>query len=752
MISVATDIAKLVNLRWRLDRIPLLLYLLTFIVMSYPFVFQMHDHLPMDNTDTHTALWQNWWMREALSTEQNVVYSDLLFYPEGLDLTLQPRRWSTFPLWTLLYSVFGDPFAFNLTATLGILFKAYGMYLFGLHLFNSKIPAWVCGGFYAFSAPALALSLQQPNTGATEWIPWFMLALSYGLAQIREGVRGRTLVFLMIIAGLLFALNAYTNLKIGIFAMLLGGSYIICQMLASRLWQKRKFWLSMLLFSISALVFVVPLVILVFGSNNLNSAVEQEVSDDEYGGVDLLSFVKSEHSRPLLYMQSIAQMGGERLSSSFIVRHLSNVGVVSIAFALAGVIYAARKDRRAFMWLAIALVFWLLSIGVEVYFNREHVEMIYWTPYRVAQDVFFFRVIQQPYRMILIFLFAFSFLIAYGLHYKLLITDQSARQRMLMMVSIVMLFFCTSIFPIPLRAAPRPQYLSALESLPDGAIIDVPMGRQPSKYYMSVQRFHRRPIVEGMIARMPDDTYDYATSNRLLAVLHPELFSESLLDATHDDWRSALRDLQRDGFRYLVFHRHVPTAYSKFEVLPEWINTHFIMPEPFYEDDKVTIYDIAMWDGPFPASRDEFSYTYFPGTSDLDLHVGDSIILHAWSLLDANDVEPCQSVRIESWWQLMTEDDTPYTLKLVLASEIADRQLAAVDKVPADRFTTEWKPNRYYRDRTTLEIPCELGTGQYPLLLGMKESMTGESLEISYPDGNTIGTLYYLTTLYIQNN
>ena len=752
MISVATDIAKLVNLRWRLDRIPLLLYLLTFIVMSYPFVFQMHDHLPMDNIDTHTALWQNWWMREALSSEQNVVDSDLLFYPTGLDLTLQPRRWSTFPLWTLLYSMFGDPFAFNLTAMLGILFKAYGMYLFGMRLFNSKIPAWVCGGFYAFSAPALALSLQQPNTGATEWIPWFMLALSYGLSRIRQGVRGRTLVLLMIIAGLLFAINAYANLKIGILAMMLGGSYIALQMLASRLWHKRKFWLSMLVFSVSAIGFVAPLIIPVLRSENFSSAIEQEIRGGKFSGVDLLSFVKSDHSRPLLYMQSIAQMGGERLSSSFIARHLSNVGVVSIAFAFAGVIYAARRDRHVYVWLAIAIVFWLLSLGVRIYFNAEYVELIYWTPYRLAQDVFFFRIIKQPFRMILIFLFAFSILIAYGLHYKLLTADQSARQRMLMVVSIVLLFFGTSIFPIPLRTAPRPQYLSALESLPDGAIIDVPMGRQPSKYYMSVQRFHRRPIVEGMIARMPDGSYDYATSNTLLAMLHPELFSESLSDATHDDWLSALRDLQRDGFRYLVFHRQVPMAFSKSEFIPEWINTHFIMPDPVYEDDNVTIYDIAMWDGPFPTSRDGFSYTDFPGTSDLDLRVGDSIRLLNWSLLDANDVEPCQSVRIESWWQLMTEDDTPYTLKLVLASEIADRQLTAVDKVPADRFTTEWKPNRYYRDRTTLEIPCELGTGQYPLLLGMKESMTGESLEISYPDGNTIGTLYYLTTLYVQNN
>ena len=393
------------------------------------------------------------------------------------------------------------------------------------------------------------------------------------------------------------------------------------------------------------------------------------------------------------------------------------------------------------------------SLGVNASISiAEYVELIYWTPYRLAQDVNFFRIIKYPFRMILIFLFAFSVLIGFGLHYKLLTTDQSARQRILMMVSIVMLFFGASIFPIPLRAAPRPQYVSALENLPEGAIIDVPMGRQPSKYYMSVQRFHRRPIVEGMIARTPDDTYDYAMSNLVLAVLHPELFSESLLESTHNEWLNAIRDLERDGFRYLVFHRRVPTAYSKFTFLPEWINTHVIMPEPVYEDDTVTIYDIATWVGPFPTSRDGFSYTDFPGNSDLDLRVGDSIRLLNWSLLDANDVEPCQLVRIESWWQLMTEDDTPYTLKLVLASELADRQLAISNKVPADIFTTEWRTNKYYRDTTALEIPCELGTGQYPLLLGMKESMTGESLEISYPDGNTIGTLYYLTTLYVQNN
>ena len=70
------------------------------------------------------------------------------------NLSLDPRRWTTFPIWTILYTVFGDPLAYNLVAMSGVLFKAYGMYLFCVMLFRQRIPAWVAGAFYAFAAPA----------------------------------------------------------------------------------------------------------------------------------------------------------------------------------------------------------------------------------------------------------------------------------------------------------------------------------------------------------------------------------------------------------------------------------------------------------------------------------------------------------------------------------------------------------------------------------------------------------------------
>ncbi len=586
---------QLVRVRWRNDKVPLLLYLLTFMVMSYPFVLRMNA-LPMNNTDTHTAMWQNWWMREALNQGHGVNYSPLLFYPKGLDLALQPHRWSTFPLWSLLYLVFGDPLAFNLTAMLGVLFKAYGMYLFGLMLFKSRIPAWVSGAFYAFSASSLTHALQQPNTGATEWIPWFMLAFLVGLSGIRARKQARSVMLMMIVAGFLFSLNAYMNLKIAIFAMLLGGGYVLLVMLAHRLWPLRLFWMAMFVFGLSAILFSWPLLSVILRSGGLESASSDAVVTGEWGGMDILTYVKAEHSRPLNYMQSIASLNHDQLEMSFVTWGLSHVGVVSMAFALMGVVYAVRVRRGAAIWVALALVFWLLSLEVDIYFNRSPLG-IYWTPYRLLQDNFIFRVLKWPFRMIFVFLFPYSILIGYGLHYRLRSLVLSRKQWALLIVSVAMLLYGSSIFPIPTRPAPQPSYLSALTELPDGAVIDIPFGRHYSKYYMSVQRFHGRPIAEGMIARVPPDTYDYIDSNLLLAVLREPAYV-AIEDLSLEDWQDAFAELEEDGFRYLILHREMPVSYGYVGKTESRRLELFSLEAAVHEDDEVLIYDMTALDVP----------------------------------------------------------------------------------------------------------------------------------------------------------
>ena len=573
--------------RLRQDALPLLLYLLTFIVMSYPFVLHMHDHLPMDNVDTHTALWQNWWVLEALTQGHDLNQSDLLFYPRGLDVTLQPRRWSTLPIWIPLYLVFDDPLAFNLTALFGILFKAYGMYLLGLWLFKKRIPAWVTGAFYAFAATSLQQAFQHPNSGATEWIPWFMLAFVYGIAQLKTTEHPRQIAGVMVLAGFLFSMNAYANLKIALFAMLLGGGYVVLAMLAHQLWRVRLFWFAMLIFGISALGFSSPILIPTLQSSNLEDAISDGV--ELRGGIDILSYIKAEQRRPFNYMQSIASLRGEQLQLQNIWG-MSHVGIVSLAFALMGIVYAIRVDRRVFIWMILAIVFWLLSLGLEFHYKRRFIDF-YWTPYRLLEHNIIFQILKLPWRMSMVFLFPFSILLGYGLHYRLRTLSMNRSQWSLLILSVSMLLYGTSIFPIPMRPAPRPDYIGILADLPDGAVIDLPFGRHNAKYYMSIQRFHERPMIEGMIARIPPDAYDYIDTNPVLAVMRDST-DISLDDISATDWESAIQQLWDDGFQYVILHKYVPQAILRIEHPDDWMIEFFSSFPSIYEDDEVLLYDM----------------------------------------------------------------------------------------------------------------------------------------------------------------
>ena len=162
--------------RIKRDTIPLLLFVIVCLIMTYPLIFRMYD-IPFRNPDTYHAMWQNWWTWEAIQAGIDYNFTPMMFAPNGIDMTTLPPRWTNMLLWIPIYELFGDPFAYNLTLIFGMILRAYGMYLFCLWLFKNRISAWVAGAFYAFAAISLQLGLQQPLTGSTEFIPFFMLVV-----------------------------------------------------------------------------------------------------------------------------------------------------------------------------------------------------------------------------------------------------------------------------------------------------------------------------------------------------------------------------------------------------------------------------------------------------------------------------------------------------------------------------------------------------------------------------------------------
>lgn len=739
---------SLIHHRWRRDRLPLLLYLVMFIVMTYPLVFHVHDSLPVHNSDTFKALWQNWWLREGIVRGLDIHFSEFEFYPNGVDLSLDARRWTTFPLWTALYTVFGDPLAFNLVSLFGILFKAYGMYLLGLLHFRSRIPAWVAGAFYALAAPTLILALRQPNSGATDWIPWLVLLLAYGLDRLRAGNEMRKTGIIMVIAGLCFSLNVYMHLRIAIFAMFIAGGYLLWFALAYRLWALRWFWLAVGIFAASATISSAPLLMRVLGSDLYDFAIDRPVKTDPEGVVDLLNLVKADHHWPLNARQVIASLSGDQLEVGCLCKGMSHVGIVGLVFALMGAVYIARFRRDQAVWIVMAVLSMLLSFGVVFYVNGRALD-IYWTPYRLLEHNFFFRALWHPFRMVNVFLFPFSVLVGYGLHSRLRTVKLDRREMFMLVMSVLALLYGTSLFPLAMQRFSRPAYVSALADLPSGAVIDVPMGHFPAKYYMALQGFHGRPMVEGMLPRTPAHAYDYINANPVLFGLRNLSRNRSAPQLTEAEWRAAVDALQRDGFRYVIAHRSVPRAVSREVWLPETIDELFVSTVPVYKDHYGAVYDLAMWNGPFRFDGPE-GFQDLPDGDQVSIRVGDSFIMRQWSLIGATDVSRCQWVSVESWWETVKPDPISYSLTLILAQEDGNRQVAIGEKAPAGLPTSEWRTGVYYRDRTAVFIPCSIQAGKYVLLIGMKDIVHGPSLALEYPDGKAIGTLYYLTTLNVE--
>ena len=155
------------------------------------------------------------------------------------------------------------------------------------------------------------------------------------------------------------------------------------------------------------------------------------------------------------------------------------------------------------------------------------------------------------------------------------------------------------------------------------------------------------------------------------------------------------------------------------------------------------------WDEPYVTTYMLSEYARAPEHRGPLLLAGDALQLYAWQLRDSVEVEACQSVTVENWWQVDAQVELSYSLSIILADLDGDSQLGIQNSIPADVFTTNWQPDRFYRDRTSLKIPCAIADGRYNLLLAAKETVSGAILPLRYPDGNAVGNEFYLTTLHV---
>ncbi|NDJ54696.1 MAG: YfhO family protein [Chloroflexi bacterium] len=571
------------------------LYIVAAIVMTFPLVRGLTTHLDRTNIDIHQALWQNWWILQVFGGGDSLARTQFLFYPIGFDAAFIPRRWPGVFSWSILEPLLGPIGAHNIQSLLSLIASGYGVYLLVVYLTKNRAGAWFAGAFYAFYPNHVWDVLQQPNTGNIHYIPFAILLLIIALDRvIDESAPRKRLepadVGLLIAAAFLLSLNAYVNLKIYVFAGLTGAGYVGLRMLVEGFWKRRSFWLAMGLYSAATLLIALPIYLPYFTTTWLDEALNQWTITE---GVDILAYFSHGPDTLFFVSPAIERMFGLHYTFWYVYKGSFYLGLSAMLIAAVGLVGMIVKgsQRRWLIWWVLAIFFWLMSLGVMWTFDRQPVDFT-WTPYYFLQSNPIFQALRESHRFSLVLILPMAVIIGYGWQVlwdwlKRWAAGPAIATGLTVVFSLVLLLE-TSQAPLPVREIPVSAFYQD-ERFVEGGVIDLPMGRQPAKYYMYLQMTHNQPIVEGMSARTPPDAYSYIDQNALLSTWFEWQGPNCTRSA---EYEAAAQQLLDDGFEFVFLHQHGRNWTPNTDEQWETLRSFFRSVPPLHLDPLIEVYRV----------------------------------------------------------------------------------------------------------------------------------------------------------------
>lgn len=559
------------------DGIALALFALATVIMTYPLAFQPSAGLPSPGGDTITAIWQKWWLVQAVSNGLNAGFSPYLFHPIGLDVTFQTRPWTALGTWQLLVILFGEVAGYNLNVLLSLGASAYMMYLLVYELTSRRGAAWIGGAFFGFYPQHVQRHFEQGTTGNLVWIPLFLLGLVGLMRKLGSAEdtsrRFSSGAFYLGVAIVALSLSAYMSVKHLMFFAPLGALYVGAVGLFDGLWRKTEFWVAGVAFVIGALILSAPVVwpFLRAGWQNIQGAIEVYSPG---AGADLWSWVRPAPNRPPFVASGVGKLLGikekEWSGGNFYL------GLTTVGLAIYGLVDRKVSRRDRLIWFALALIYWVLALGVILRLNATQRPEI-WMPYRLIADFPLFQAVRKPRRFSLVFTVPWAVLVGYGAaHVERAIRGNQRLARGVMASLAILMLYELSLIPIHMYPPKVSTFYSDhwLEEpeVEPGAIIDLPIGMGGNPVSMYLQTIHGRPVVAGRAARLPEEANAYIDNNLLLRA-----WKDDSPPICGREFEGAVEELLADGFQYVVLHNQqgVATATKNQQSYFEGVPLHF---------------------------------------------------------------------------------------------------------------------------------------------------------------------------------
>ncbi len=512
---------------------------LTFL-LTLPIGLKLFTEVP-GGGDAWQNIWNLWWVKQALiNLHTNPYHTNLLYYPGGVNLY--------FHTLVLTDGLIGIPLqliGLNLIATynvillLAFLLAGYGSFLLCHYLTGSRWASFVGGIVFAFSPYHFAHLFGHMNLVSLQWVPFYVLLLLK--ASDAAGVRGwgprvraeagstpgkhrYSALLYAAGAGVLFAVNSYTDWLYAIFLAIFTGIFLGWRLLAPS--ERRHFasiglgWreglVRLVVGGATALLLVSPVLFPTLAEAQKGYAQQPPRETLVYSSDALMSFIPSE-LHPI-WGKAIAERV-DQMGPYLPIKNPSERDVFlgySVLLLAAYGVWRCWKLRQVRFWTLMAVATWLLSLGPILQIGGKSQFTAFGItvpmPYLLLYKLPLFSIMRTPARLMMLTTLALGVLVAFALS-RLVATPSipNARpfrlpRRWPLAVSataplLILFEFLSLPFPTVPPGWNVPIYAQIAKEPGNFALLELPI--RPFGDYMAYQTIHGKPIIGGYLSRLP---------------------------------------------------------------------------------------------------------------------------------------------------------------------------------------------------------------------------------------------------------
>lgn len=497
-------------------------YLGLAIIMTWPLLANLTNHIMGAGGDAPIFLWNAWWVKKAIFEGQNLFITDYIFYPQTVSLVFHTLTLFNSFIIALVSTVLSLIISFNIYFLVSVALSGFSMFMLVDYLTvrdgNNSInwAAFISGIIFAF-APYITMHWLGHQNLVTVWfLPLFILWL------IRT-VKDKQWVW-PILAGVMAGIASLNDFYNSIFIFIFFVVFIFWLLIIKKINKQILTRLVVLVLIWLAIwsIWLIPALRIILSGQAISEVMSPEAITAFYSA-DLLRYVTPSFLNPIFGWMASLIPG--RFSGG--VEGTIFLGYTPIIIAVAFLIY--RWKRKIVVnvfpsigfWIATISIFGLLSLGpyLKIAERIIHIPLPYLWMYNLSSYWGHFRV---PARFSLMIMLGLAVLV--GIAINMFLKNNYQRQKLwiILICFLVILEFIPAPYPIMDLTVP-PAYDLIEKDTNSTSVMDVPWGVnsgfgnkgqfQPEFIYYGT--YHNKKITTGSISRIPDSYFDYYSNDQL---------------------------------------------------------------------------------------------------------------------------------------------------------------------------------------------------------------------------------------------